>query len=81
MPTESDVEALTRQVLLASFVLSALFGAISQRTRFCTMGAIADVVNMGDFTRLRQWALAAGVAVIGFGALASAGRLRPEGTI
>ena len=39
-------------------------GAIAQRTHFCTMGAISDVVNMGDWTRMRMWGLAIGVAML-----------------
>ncbi len=41
------------------------------------MGAVADVVTMGDWNRLRQWGLAAGVAIIGFGVLAAAGLIDP----
>lgn len=65
----NDVTTLTQQVLLAFFIMAVAVGVISQRTHFCTMGAIADVVNMGDWTRARQWMLAIGVAMIGFAAL------------
>ena len=68
-----ELTSLTTQVLWSAFALSLLFGAIAQRTHFCTMGAVSDIVNMGDWTRMRQWALAVGVAMIGFGALVSAG--------
>ena len=80
MPTP-DVSALAAKVLLAAFLLSFLFGAIAQRTHFCTMGAIGDAVMMGDYTRLRQWAMAAGVAMIGFWALAVAGQVDPAKTL
>ncbi len=73
MISEVDLDSLTRWVLLGAFALSALFGAIVHRTNFCTMGAITDLVSMGNATRLRQWALAVGVAMIGFGALAAGG--------
>ena len=72
---------MNAQVLGATFILSALFGAIAQGSHFCTMGAIADVVVMGDYTRLRQWALAAGVAIIGFGAMAYLGFVDPSKTL
>jgi uncharacterized protein len=49
------------------------FGAIVQRTHFCTMGAVADIVNMGDWTRMRMWLLAIGVAMIGFNGMVAAG--------
>ncbi|MEP6790277.1 MAG: YeeE/YedE thiosulfate transporter family protein, partial [Ramlibacter sp.] len=80
MPTP-DIATLTTQVLAASFVLAFAFGAIAQRTHFCTMGALSDAVNMGDLTRLRQWALASGVAMIGFGVLAFAGLVDPSRTL
>src|SRR4051812_40616746 len=70
-----DVSALTTLVLLATFAIAAVFGAIVQRTGFCTMGAVADIVTMGDWTRMRQWALAAGVACAGFALLSGAGVL------
>jgi uncharacterized protein len=77
----AEFSALTTQVLWAAFLLSVLFGAISQRTHFCTMGAVSDAANMGDWTRMRQWALAAGVAVIGFAALTHTGLVDPARTL
>jgi uncharacterized membrane protein YedE/YeeE len=77
----SDLSALTTQVLWADFGLALVFGAIVQRTHFCTMGAVSDVVNMGDWTRMRQWAFAVGVAMIGFAMLAYAGLIDPAKTI
>ena len=62
----ADFDLLKSQVLWAAFVVSALFGVIAQRTHFCTMGAISDIVNMGDWTRMRMWGMAVGVAAIGF---------------
>jgi uncharacterized protein len=70
---ESELPGLVQQVLWASFVLAAVFGAIAQRTHFCTMGAVADIVNMGDWTRMRMWLLAIGVAMIGFNAMVGLG--------
>ncbi|MCY7316404.1 MAG: YeeE/YedE family protein [Rubrivivax sp.] len=66
---ESDLPGLVSQVLWASFALAVVFGAIAQRTHFCTMGAVADIVNMGDWTRMRMWLMAIGVAMIGFNAM------------
>jgi uncharacterized membrane protein YedE/YeeE len=68
-----DFEGLSRQVLWAAFALAFVFGMIAQRTHFCTMGAVADVVNIGDWTRMRMWALAAGTAMIGFNAMVAFG--------
>ena len=77
----SLLKALTTQVLWASFFVSVLFGAIAQRTHFCTMGAISDIVNIGDWTRIRQWGMAAGVAMIGFYSLAALGLIDPAKTL
>jgi uncharacterized membrane protein YedE/YeeE len=79
--TEAELPALLRQILLIAFALAAVFGAIAQRTHFCTMGAIADAVNMGDSTRLRMWLLAIAVAVVGFNAMAAAGWVQAANSI
>jgi uncharacterized membrane protein YedE/YeeE len=76
-----DMASLHTQVLTWVFVLALLLGALSQKTHFCTMGALSDVVNMGDYTRLRQWALAMAVAMIGFGLLAYTGQIDASKTI
>jgi uncharacterized protein len=68
-----DVKSLSTLVLWAAFALSVLFGAIAQRTHFCTMGAVADIVNMGDWARMRMWVMAMGVAIIGFNAMVALG--------
>ena len=70
---ESDLPLLVAQVLWAAFLLAVLFGAIAQRTHFCTMGAVADIVNIGDWTRMRMWLMAIGVAMIGFNAMVAMG--------
>ena len=75
------LNSITTQVLWASFVLSLLFGAIAQRTHFCTMGAVSDIVNVGDWTRMRMWGMASGVAMIGFYTLAAAGQIDPAKTL
>jgi uncharacterized protein len=70
---ESELPGLISLVLWASFALAMVFGAIAQRTHFCTMGAVADIVNIGDWTRMRMWALAMGVAMVGFNLMVAAG--------
>jgi uncharacterized membrane protein YedE/YeeE len=79
--TTVELASLTQQVLWASFFVAVAFGAIVQRTGFCTMGAVADIVTMGDWTRMRQWGLAAGVAMIGFALLAWSGLVNPDRTL
>jgi uncharacterized membrane protein YedE/YeeE len=68
-----DMGALTSQVLWAAFALAIVFGAIAQRTHFCTMGAVADIVNIGDWSRMRMWVLAIGTAMLGFNAMVGLG--------
>ncbi len=60
-------------VALCAFGLGIVFGAVVQRTNFCTMGAISDVVLMGNWNRFRAWMLAIAVALIGTQALHMAG--------
>jgi uncharacterized protein len=79
--TTAAVASLAQQVLWASFCVALAFGALVQKTGFCTMGAISDVAAMGDWTRMRQWALAAGVATVGFGLLAWGGFVDPANTL
>ncbi|HBY62999.1 MAG TPA: transporter [Solibacterales bacterium] len=68
-----DMGAIATQVLWAAFALAAAFGAIAQKTHFCTMGAVADIVNIGDWSRMRMWTLAIGVAVLGFNTMVALG--------
>ena len=70
---ESDLPGLVAQVLWAAFLLSVVFGAIAQRTHFCTMGAVSDIVNMGDWARMRMWLMAMGVAMVGFNTMVALG--------
>ena len=54
-----------RQVLLAGFLIALVLGAVAYKTNFCTMGAVSDLVNMGDSGRMRAWVLGMAVAVAG----------------
>jgi uncharacterized membrane protein YedE/YeeE len=56
-----------------AFALAFVFGAVGNRTHFCTMGAVSDWVNMGSLSRMRMWLLAIAVALLGSSALAAAG--------
>ncbi len=68
-----NLGAIASQVLWAAFALAVAFGAIAQRTHFCTMGAVADIVNIGDWSRMRMWGLAIGVAMLGFNTMVALG--------
>jgi uncharacterized membrane protein YedE/YeeE len=60
-------------VVLGGFILAFVFGAVANRTNFCTMGAVSDVVNMGSWGRMRMWLLAIAVAILGTHGLHLAG--------
>ncbi|MBM3572804.1 MAG: YeeE/YedE family protein [Alphaproteobacteria bacterium] len=61
--------AVNTIVATAGFVAGIVFGATAQRTNFCTMGALSDIVFMDDHRRFRAWMLAIAVAMIGSQAL------------
>jgi uncharacterized membrane protein YedE/YeeE len=56
-------------VSLLGLLAGVVFGATAQRTNFCTMGAISDIVNLQDYRRFRSWMLAIAVAIAGSQAL------------
>ncbi|HEX9392704.1 MAG TPA: YeeE/YedE family protein [Usitatibacteraceae bacterium] len=61
----STAPNLAVTVAWLGFTVAFVLGAISQRTQFCTMGAVSDIVNMNDWSRMRMWVLAMAVAIIG----------------
>lgn len=69
------------------FFLALIFGYVANKTSFCTMGAVSDVVNMGEWGRMRAWLLAIGVAILGanllvyFGFLDMAQTFYTRGTV
>src|SRR5258708_15570770 len=79
--TESNPAALATMVVWGAFALTFIFGAVGNKTHFCTMGAVSDVVNMGDWNRMRMWLLAIAVATAGASALQLAGLVDLSKTI
>jgi len=71
--SEIDPAQLVPYVSGGAFILACIFGAIGNKTDFCTMGAVSDWVNMGDTNRMRMWLLAIAVALLGSSALQLAG--------
>jgi len=71
----NDVNPATIATTVAwgGFALAFIFGAVANKTNFCTMGAVSDMVNIGDWGRMRMWLLAIAVAIIGSNALDLAG--------
>ena len=70
-----ETAASPNTVLWLAFAVAFAFGAIGQKTHFCTMGAVSDIVNMGEWSRMRMWLLAIGVAILGAGALHATGQI------
>ncbi len=60
---------LASSVAWGGFALAFIFGAVGHKANFCTMGAVSDVVNMGDWGRMRMWLLSIAVAILGANAL------------
>ena len=52
------------RVAMLGFAIGIVFGAVANKTNFCTMGAVSDWVNIGSKDRLRAWILAIGVAIL-----------------
>jgi len=52
-------------VALFAFAAGIIFGATANKTNFCTMGGVSDMVLMGDTNRFRAWMLAIAVAILG----------------
>ena len=66
---EVNPAAVAGSVAWGAFALAFIFGAVANKTSFCTMGAVSDVVNMGDWGRMRMWLLSIAVAILGASAL------------
>jgi hypothetical protein len=71
----SDMEDLPALITALAFALAVVFGAVAQRVNFCTMGAISDAANFGDWRRMRMWVLAIAVAIAGAAGLQAVGQI------
>ena len=67
-------------ILWLGFIIAFIMGAVATKTNFCTMGAVSDLVNMGDSGRIRAWLLAMAVAMIGVTVVESMGVLSVDST-
>jgi uncharacterized protein len=63
--TPEQISSLGSQALLITLLITTVLGAIMQKTSFCTLGAVSDGILMEDWSRMRQWCLAIGVAILG----------------
>ena len=73
----SDASTLALFGLLGGVIL----GLAARLGRFCTLGAIEDVLYQGNSIRLRMWLLAIGIAGLGSFGLAGSGLLQLDQSI
>ena len=58
---------------VGGFLIGTVFGGLVYRTNFCTMGALSDIANLGDWRRMRAWFLAIVTAMAGAQIMDAAG--------
>ena len=68
-------DSLPALIAWLAFGLAVVFGATAHWCRFCTMGAITDVISYGEWRRMRMWLLAIAVAILGANALWASGQV------
>ena len=76
-----DFASAHQLVLLVVFGIAFVMGAVVNKTNFCTMGAVSDLVNMGDSGRIRAWIFAMAVALIGVIVLEAGGVVSVDQTL
>ena len=60
---------------IGGLVIGLVFGAVVQRTNFCTMGSISDLMLMGNWNRFRAWLLTIAIAMLVSHVLFATGRV------
>ncbi len=65
--------------LWSTFIVALIMGAVVNKTNFCTMGAVSDLVNIGDNGRMRAWLFALAVAMIGVAIFEATGLASVDG--
>jgi uncharacterized protein len=67
--------SISTTIAVLGFILGAVFGATAQRTNFCTMGSISDLMLMENWNRFRAWLLTIAIAVLGSQVLFAFGKV------
>lgn len=70
----------SQMVALIGLFGGVLLGLAARLGRFCTLGAIEDLLYGGSDVRMRMWALAIGTAIVGSFALIGSGMLTASET-
>ena len=60
-----DFASAQSALLWATFAVALVMGMAVTKTNFCTMGAVSDIVNIGDSGRMRAWFFAIAIAMLG----------------
>jgi hypothetical protein len=76
-----DFSSAHAAILWTVFGIAFILGAVVNKTNFCTMGAVSDLVNMGDTGRIRAWIFAMAVAIIGVVIIESTGIASVDGSM
>jgi uncharacterized membrane protein YedE/YeeE len=79
MVFESFAESLSF-FFWSTFIISVILGAVVNKTNFCTMGAVSDMVNMNDYGRIRAWLLAIATATFCVSVLEYMGMINVDDT-
>lgn len=79
MVFESFAESLSF-FFWSTFIISVILGAVVNKTNFCTMGAVSDMVNMNDYGRIRAWLLAIATAIFCVSVLEYMGMINVDDT-
>lgn len=80
MVSEDALPGLIWAVQVGGLLLGVVFGFVTQRTRFCTLGAVSDWLSFGSRRRMKMWVLAMAVAIAGTQLLVAAGMLPADET-
>lgn len=70
----STAAGMSTVVIGGGFAVAFVFGMVANKTNFCTMGALSDIVNMGHWGRMRMWLLTIAVAMAGTTLLSATGQ-------
>lgn len=76
-----DFSSAHLTVLLTVFAIAFIMGAVVNKSNFCTMGAVSDMINIGDNSRMRAWFFAMAVAIIGVVIFESTGIASVDSTL
>jgi hypothetical protein len=76
-----DFSSAHQAVLWSVFAIAFILGLVVNKTNFCTMGAVSDLVNIGDTGRMRAWMFAMAVAIIGVVIIEAGGLASVDSTL